>query len=325
MKLCLVIVFNHRFDKNLPILRKYYGSKFSEIRFLMPFADDLEESETDVISVHFSSYLYQGFFGEARKKLGQIDCDGYVVVGDDLLLNPSLHQENLHQKMELPRGDAYTKSLASLYDAPLSWSRNRITYRALFADGLEWHRLLPNREDALKRSNQYGIKHTPLGLKNLLPLCSKSGLSSLGTAVAWFTERQHSRRLFSIFTQEVPYPLFYGYSDFLVLPKAGWNDFAKYCEATAAMQLFVEAAIPLAMVLAYDHVQTELEYGELFDAPNPKRRMKLRGIELQWQDSDRIDFENQYGLSLTRLMQDFPEDVLYYHPVKLSKWKEAAN
>jgi len=322
MKLCLVVVFNHRFDKNLPLLRKYYGDKFAVIRFLMPFADDLEEKETDVISVHFSSYLYQGFFGEARKRLRQIECDGYVVVGDDLLLNPSLDQGNLHQKMGLPLEDAYTKGLASLFDAPLSWSRTRTTYRALFADGLEWHRLLPDREEAMERSTRYGITHRPLGFRNLSPLWSKIGLASLGTAIAWFAERQHSRRLFSRFIKDVPYPLFYGYSDFLVLPKAGWDHFARYCEATAAMQLFVEAAIPLAMVLAYDRVQTELEYGELFDAPHPQRRMRLRGIELQWQDSDRIDFENQHGLSLTRLIKNFPEDVLYFHPVKLSKWKQ---
>jgi hypothetical protein len=194
----------------------------------------------------------------------------------------------------------------------------------VFADGLEWHRLLPDRAEAIHRSARYGITHRPLGLRNLSPIWSKIGLSSLGTAFAWFAERQHSFRLFSSFTQEVPYPLFYGYSDFLILPKAGWDQFARYCEATAAMQLFVEAAIPLAMVLAYDRVQTELEYGELFDAPHPKRRMKLRGVELQWQDSDRIDFENQYELSLTRLIKDFPADVLYFHPVKLSKWKQDA-
>jgi hypothetical protein len=324
MKLCLIVVFNHRFDKNLPLLREYYGEKFAAIRFLMPFADDLEENESDVISVHFSSYLYQGFFGEARKQIEQVECDGYVVVGDDLLLNPSLNQKNLHQRMDLPTDNAYTKSLASLFDAPLSWSRTRTTYRALFADGLEWHRLLPDREEAMERSIQYGITHRPLGFRNLPPFWTKMGLSSLGTAIAWFSERQHSRRLFASFTQEVPYPLFYGYSDFLVLPKAGWDRFARYCEATAAMQLFVEAAIPLAMVLAFDRVQTELEYGELFDAPHPKRRMRLRGIELQWQESDRIDFENRHGLSLTSLIATFPDDILYYHPVKLSKWKQDA-
>jgi hypothetical protein len=324
MNICLIVVFNHRFDKNLPLLRKYYERKFTTIRFLMPFADELENNESDVISVHYSSYLYQGFFGEARRRLEQIECDGYVVVGDDLLLNPSLDQNNLHAKMGLSPGDAYTKSLASLFEAPLSWSRTRTTYRALFADGLEWQRLLPDREEAMERSNRYGITQRPLGFRNLSPLFSKIGLSSLGTAFAWFAERQHSLRLFSSYTQEVPYPLFYGYSDFLILPKAGWDRFARYCEATAAMQLFVEAAIPLAMVLAYDRVQTELEYGELFDAPHPKRRMRLRGIELQWQDSDRIDFENKYGLSLTRLIKDFPEDVLYFHPVKLSKWKQDA-
>ena len=44
----LVIIFNHRYEKNLPKLRKIYGNKFSEIRFLMPFYIG---GEKDVISV----------------------------------------------------------------------------------------------------------------------------------------------------------------------------------------------------------------------------------------------------------------------------------
>ncbi len=322
MKLCLIVIFNHRFDRNLPFLREYYGKKFAAVRFLMPFADDLIDTAPDVISVHFSSYIFQGFFGEARRQLAEIDCDGYVAVGDDLLLNPILNQDNLHERMGLDPEDAYTKSLASLFDAPLSWSRNRTTYQSLFASGLDWHRLLPDREQALERSDRYGISHRPLGLRNFPPLWTRQGLSSLGTAIAWFAERNQSRKLFSHFTKEVPYPLFYGYSDFLVLPKTGWDLFAQHCEATAAMEMFVEAAIPLAMVLAYPKVQTELEYGERFDAPAPKRRMRMRGVEVQWQDNDRILFEKQYGLSLSRLLREFPEEILYYHPVKLSKWKD---
>lgn len=322
MKLCLVIVFNHRFDRNLPRLRDYYAGRFSKVVFLMPFADDLESIMEDVISVHHSSYLFQGFFGEARKRLAKIDCDGYVVAGDDLLLNPALNENNLHEKMGIKPTDGYTKSLASLYDAPLSWSRLRTTFRAFFADGLEWHRLLPPRDQAMEKSNLYGITHQPLGWRNFPSPFTREGLSSLVTALAWFAERNHASRLFALGETEIPYPAFYGYSDFLIVPGAAWNAFARYCEATAAMQLFVEAALPLAMVLACDHVETELAYGTLFDAPSPVRRLRMKGVELQWNEHDRKTFETRYQLNLTRLIREFPEDVLYFHPVKLSKWKQ---
>ncbi len=324
MKLCLIIVFNHRFDRNLPRLRDYYAGRFSKIVFLMPFADDLAATEEDVISVHQGSYLFQGYFGEARKRLAEVGCDGYVVVGDDLLLNPALSEDNLHGKMGIKPTDGYTKSLASLYDAPLSWSRVRTTFRAFFPDGLEWHRLLPSRDEAMEKSKHYGITHRLLGWRNIPSPFTREGLSSMGTALAWFAERNHARRLFACGKAEVPYPAFYGYSDFLIIPAGAWDAFGRYCEATAAMQLFVEAALPLAMVLACDHVETELAYGTLFDAPSPARRLRMKGVELQWNDHYRQNFEARYELSLTRLIREFPDDVLYFHPVKLSKWKQDA-
>lgn len=322
MKLCLIIVFNHRFDRNLPRLRDYYAGRFAKIVFLMPFADDLEAVEEDVISVHHGSFLFQGYFGEARKRLAEVVCDGYVVIGDDLLLNPTLTENNLHERMGIKPTDGYTKSLASLYDAPLSWSRTRTTFRAFFSDSLEWQRLLPSREEAFKKSERYGIRHSSLGLRNFESPFSRKGLSSISTAVGWFAERNHARRLFRASPDGVPYPAFYGYSDFLIVPKAAWNSFGLYCEATAAMQLFVEAALPLALVLACDHVETELAYGTLFDAQSPTRRLPMKGVELQWNEHDRQNFESRYNLSLTRLIREFPEDVLYFHPVKLSKWKQ---
>jgi hypothetical protein len=248
----------------------------------------------------------------------------YVVVGDDLLLNPALSESNLHKKMGIKPSDGYTKSLASLYDAPLSWSRMRTTLRAFFADGLEWHRLLPSREVAMEKSSRYGIGHRPLGWRNIPSPFTKEGLSSLGTALAWFAERNHVRRLFAFAKPEIPYPAFYGYSDFLIIPAAAWEAFGLYCEATAAMQLFVEAALPLAMVLSCDYVETELAYGTLFDASCPVRRLPMKGVELQWNDHDRQNFETRYDLNLGRLIKEFPEDVIYFHPVKLSKWKQEA-
>ena len=48
-KVCLVVIFNHRFDRNLPALRKIYGERFAGIRFLVPFYDG---SDADVIPVY---------------------------------------------------------------------------------------------------------------------------------------------------------------------------------------------------------------------------------------------------------------------------------
>jgi hypothetical protein len=321
MKICLVVVFNHRFEQNLPFLRAYYSSKFSHIRFLMPFADDLAEKENDVISVHYSSYIFQGFFGEARKSLGALNCDAFVIVGDDLIVNESLNESNIHPRMNLPQEHAYIKNLASLYDSPISLSRNRSTYRAFFSDGFHWENDLPSASEAFEKSNKYGISHRPLGFRNFPPLWTRRGAVSLATALSWLMVRDHSRRLFAWQCKEVIYPAFYSYSDFLIIPGLEWDRFARYCEVTAAMQMFVESAIPLAMVLACEKVDTEFEYGEKHDARSPKRRMPMRGIEVPWGGVERVKFEESFEKDFDLLVDSFETDILYYHPVKLSRWK----
>jgi len=321
MKICLVVVFNHRFEQNLPILRAYYSSRFSHIRFLMPFADDLAEKEADVISVHYSSYIFQGFFGEAREPLAALKCDAYLVVGDDLIVNESLNENNIYVRLNLPQGHAYIKNLASLYDSPISLSRNRITYRAFFSDGFHWEKDLPSPAEAFERSKRYGIAHRPLGIRNFPPLWTRPGAVSLLTALAWIMVRDHSSRLFSWRCKDVIYPAFYSYSDFFIIPGAEWDRFARYCEVTAAMQMFVESAIPLAMVLACEKVDTEFEYGEKHDATSPKRRMPMRGIEVPWGGVERVKFEESFDKDFDLLVESFKSDILYYHPVKLSRWK----
>lgn len=42
----LIIIFNHKYNGNLPLLRKLYSSRFSYIRFLSPF---YEGSDKDVL------------------------------------------------------------------------------------------------------------------------------------------------------------------------------------------------------------------------------------------------------------------------------------
>lgn len=320
MKICLVIVFNHRFDQNLPLLRAYYSSKFSHIRFLIPFADDLAQKAEDVISVHYSSYLFQGFFGEARQPLAELNCDAYLIVGDDLIVNESLNEKNIHQRMCLSSGHAYIKNLVSLYDSPISLSRNRSTYRAFFPDGFHWENDMPTAAEAFERSNRYGISHRPLGIRNFPPFWTRPGVVSLATALAWLMVRDHSRRLFAWQCKEVMYPAFYSYSDFLIVPGAEWDQFARYCEVTAAMQMFVEAAIPLAMVLACEKVDTEFEYGEKHDSISPRRRLPMKGVEVPWGGAYRVKFEESYSKDFDRLVDSFESDILYYHPVKLSRW-----
>ena len=74
----------------------------------------------------------------------------------------------------------------------------------------------------------------------------------------------------------------------------------------AATKLFVELAIPTALVLSADKIVTEED-------------LELKGKPL-WSKQD-FKILDKYDHQLNKLLNDFPANHLYLHPVKLSKWK----
>ena len=87
-KICLSLVFNHQFEKNIPKLRNIYKDRFSTIRYLSPFS---KSNDPEVIPIFETSVHFQGYFAQAFSHLPK-DCDYYVFCGDDLILNPGLNE-----------------------------------------------------------------------------------------------------------------------------------------------------------------------------------------------------------------------------------------
>ena len=84
------------------------------------------------------------------------------------------------------------------------------------------------------------------------------------------------------------------------------DNFALYCGAFAATRLFVEIAIPTAMALACEKIQFNKD-------------VKLKQMAL-W-SADDYKLLEKFNYSLSALNEDYPENILFIHPVKLSKWK----
>ena len=82
------------------------------------------------------------------------------------------------------------------------------------------------------------------------------------------------------------------------------DKFTLYCGAFAATNLFVEFAIPTALVLSTDNLKLTTD-------------IKLNS-GVMWPPKDKI-FAEKYGYNLSKLMDNYPEDVFNIHPVKLSK------
>ena len=109
----LIIIFNHKYEHNFPLLRKIYSERFSRIYFICPF---YEGTDKDVISIYESSYYFQGYVYQAHDFLMNLDVDLFLFIGDDLLLDPDINERNIYEKLNLEheKRDLYIGSIYSL-------------------------------------------------------------------------------------------------------------------------------------------------------------------------------------------------------------------
>ena len=97
-KVCLVILFNHKYDGTLPKLDRLYRDRFEHIRYLVPF---YRGDRPDVYPVYYSSYQFEGFFRTAWERLREEGFTHYFFLADDMILNPRLTGENFCERLGL--------------------------------------------------------------------------------------------------------------------------------------------------------------------------------------------------------------------------------
>ena len=102
-KVCLLILFNHRFDRNLPLLDKMYKERFSHIRYIVPFYDG---DRDDVISVFSRSIFFESYIAQAYNVLKDEDFDYFYIVADDMIINPKINENNLQNFFGLEEGQS---------------------------------------------------------------------------------------------------------------------------------------------------------------------------------------------------------------------------
>ena len=307
-KVCLVIVFNHRYDQNLPLLRKIYGKRFSEIRFLMPFYDG---SDADVIPVYESSYQFQGFLIQAYEKLKNIPCTHYLFVADDLILHPGLNETNFATQTNI-QGKKFLAQNISNFNVPGRfqwWPWTAGSSKPFFDRSTEWKSSLCTYDEAMaKFKDFFGVAYKEIYDKDFFGDPNKPGNTVIGK---WNNAEEHSKIVAEFIKSnggltKIPYPMAAGLVDIFCVDKGSLFEFSRLCGIFAAMNMFVEIAIPTAVVLTYkkDEVQ-------FFQADSRK---------MLW-GKDRTDFENKYEKDFNRLYNEWEENILYVHPVKLSRWK----
>ncbi len=313
----LIIIYNHhQHADNIPVLEKMYGERFSHIYHLVPtmpgFAPVAHEIGPNVISVHGRSYCFQGWMAQGLPQYFREEYTHYFFIHDDLILNPGFNENNFREYLELDEED--TAFLADLYvlHQRLEWDFALEAWS--FKGRVD---PLPAYEEALKRFSAHGLAIKPISFYwSLLThgyyvhpadsFCQqfvvlrewlKIVLQRLERLVTWPASKR-----------TLAYPLVGGYSDIVVIPAGNIKEFCRYCEALAALNLFVATAVPTALALSCKKINTH---------KNILRRGRYRWRGTTWQ-LVRSRYDDG---ALGGLLENFPDECLFMHPVKLSQWK----
>lgn len=295
-KVCLVVIFNHRFEKNIDKLKTIYSHRFTNIKYLMPFWGDETES---VIKVYESSYFFQNHVHQAF--IGKdFSFSHYIFIGDDLILNPDLNETNILTNLGVNENEGYIKELKPLNKIHHLWLDKLNVVSAFDNPGFDIVAQLPDINIQNKKFKQYGIFGAQQSFTNLLDLTARYSILQL---LLYKNILKTVWRLFRGY--ETPMPIVSGYSDFFVIPNNAMPQFVHLSGIYGAMNLWVEAAIPTAMLLSCDKVITE------------KERSNWYGTEI-WGKKKKEDFESNLS-DLASLNQQFSTNEIYIHPIKLSK------
>ena len=132
--------------------------------------------------------------------------------------------------------------------------------------------------------------------------------------------------LFQKNARKINYPLLWGYSDILLITQEVMPKFVTYCGAFAATNLFVEYAIPTSLVLSAKSLITSKQLSikgitQLYSLKKAKESSALCRLKQDHTVITKEDFDKNYQYSLQKLLEDFPKETFFVHPIKLSQWK----
>ena len=111
--------------------------------------------------------------------------------------------------------------------------------------------------------------------------------------------------------KEIDYPLYCGYSDFFIISKDKIRDFSRLCGIFAAMNIFVEIAVPTSLVLSIKH-----------DMMVQDKDINLEAKTMWIQLPEVAQFEKDCDYTISKMAELWPDNYAYLHPLKLSKWRE---
>ncbi|MDR3245025.1 MAG: hypothetical protein LBT50_01170 [Prevotellaceae bacterium] len=301
-KIVLLVIYNHQYDKNIPKIEQLYKGKFSHLYHVVPFYEGAQEN---VLAVYESSFRFQSYIAQAYQQIVRMgQYTHYFITSDDALMNPNISENTLFSFLNIDEQTSYIKDFRDIRQK-LPWSQVYVPllYK-IKQKGVEVSDILPSKQQAEIKFIEHG-----------LAIPYKVKYSRLLFYPLWYFYHKWARNVvvsskmllkFTFRNRKIKYPLVWGGADYALIPASVMPKFCTYCGTFAATGLFVEYAVPTALVLSADKIVTD----------------EIIGKHSIFNDNAKItEIEKQFGFNLGELIENFPENVPFIHPVKLSKWK----
>ena len=298
-ELGLIIIYNHKYVKNIDILEKIYKGRFSNIYHIVPFYDG---DKANVIAVYESSYYFQGYIAQAFKSFFEERFKHYFFIADDMIINPLINENNYREIFKLDDASGFISELDPMPGK--NWPHNRaaVMYDPYKA-GVEIKNEIPAKEDAKKMIESLNVQNGKYSIKEIYFAGHGLNIKKLALQTIKYL---YDRYVMKTDYSGSSYPFVRAYSDIFIISAKNVKKFIHYCGAFAATDLWVEVAIPTALVLCGENIVTQ-------------DKLNLQGRPL-WSAED-YKLLDTFNYNLKNLLDNFPENYIYLHPIKLSKWK----
>lgn len=155
--ICLVVVYNHRYENNISKIEEIYKNRFSHIYHLVPFYSG---DKDNVIPVFSSSCYFEGSIAQGYRLYAKDKFTYYVFIADDLFLNPCFTENNIIEELNLSPTSGYIKNLSPLSSIYFLWVYLTKIFEAFRGEGVEYSREIPSKEKAVEKFTKLGIDYT---------------------------------------------------------------------------------------------------------------------------------------------------------------------
>ncbi|MDR2085893.1 MAG: hypothetical protein LBP72_01840 [Dysgonamonadaceae bacterium] len=300
----MIVIYNHKYDKNIPLIERLYKDRFSTIYHLVPFYTGDREN---VIPVYENSKYFQGYVAQGLNRFYNERFTHYFFVADDMILHPDINENNYFEYFNLDEKKSFISDFFSIYKSDWFWPHTKdAVFFQVSQEGIEVKSELPDAVEAEKRLLKTGAinrplqEEEPLKWKHLYGKLNRNLFykKNRDPFLHWLNDSIHKKRY------SLTYPLAGSYSDIFIVSAQTVKTFGHYCGVFAALKLFVEIALPTALALSSEAIVTESD-------------LPIKGKPL-WKEEIN-EYLSPYQADLELLMKNFP-DVLYIHPIKLSRW-----